>query len=115
MTEKRVLARFYQNEAGQEPVRDWLKSLGKNERYLIGTDIKTVEYGWPIGMPTCRPLGRGLFEVRTNLPDAIARVIFCFYEDQLILLHGFIKKTQKTPKADLELALSRKRDLEERE
>ena len=115
MTEKRVPARFYKNEAGNEPVRDWLKSLGQSERYLIGTDIKTVEYGWPIGMPTCRPLGKGLFEVRTNLPDGIARVIFCFYEDQLILLHGFIKKTQKTPKADLELALSRKRDLEERE
>jgi phage-related protein len=115
MTGKRVPARFYRNEAGKEPVRDWLKSLGQSERYLIGTDIKTVEYGWPIGMPTCRPLGKGLFEVRTNLPDGIARVIFGFYEDQLILLHGFIKKTQKTPKADLELALSRKRDLEERE
>lgn len=89
MTEKRVPARFYRNEAGNEPVRDWLKNLGKNERYLIGTDIKTVEYGWPIGMPTCKPLGKGLFEVRTNLPDGIARVIFCFYEDQLILLHGF--------------------------
>ncbi|MFP5274443.1 type II toxin-antitoxin system RelE/ParE family toxin [Coleofasciculus sp.] len=115
MTEKRVPARFYRNEAGNEPVRDWLKNLGKNERYLIGTDIKTVEYGWPIGMPTCKPLGKGLFEVRTNLPDGIARVIFCFYEDQLILLHGFIKKTQKTPKTDLDLALSRKRDLEEKE
>ena len=115
MTDKKVPARFYKNEAGKEPVRDWLKNLGQSERYLIGTDIKTVEYGWPIGMPTCRPLGKGLFEVRTNLPDGIARVIFCFYEDQLILLHGFIKKTQKTPKADLDLALSRKRDLEERE
>ncbi|MGB5963355.1 MAG: type II toxin-antitoxin system RelE/ParE family toxin [Coleofasciculaceae cyanobacterium] len=115
MTSKKVPARFYKNEAGNEPVRDWLKSLGQSERYLIGTDIKTVEYGWPIGMPTCRPLGKGLFEVRTNLPDGIARVIFCFYESELILLHGFIKKTQKTPKADLDLALSRKRDLEERE
>ena len=115
MTEKRVPARFYKNELGQEPVCDWLKSLGKNERYLIGTDIKTVEYGWPIGMPTCRPLWKGLFEVRTDLPNGIARVIFCFYENPLILLQGFIKKTQRTPKADLEIALSRKRNLEERE
>lgn len=113
MTDKKVPARFYKNKAGKEPVRDWLKSLKQDERFLIGTDIKTVEYGWPIGMPTCRPLGKGLFEVRTNLPNGIARVIFCFYEDQLILLNGFIKKTQQTPDHELDLALSRKRELEE--
>ncbi|MEA5618542.1 type II toxin-antitoxin system RelE/ParE family toxin [Cronbergia sp. UHCC 0137] len=113
MTDKRVPAEFYRNENGTEPVRDWLKSLSKEERFLIGADIKTVEFGWPIGMPTCRPMGDGLFEVRTNLPqNKIARVLFCFYEGKMILLHGFIKKSQKTPKQQLDLALERKHTLE---
>ncbi len=96
----------------QEPVRDWLKDLDHEERRLIGSDIKTVEFGWPIGMPTCRPMGKGLFEVRTDLPQSIARVLFCIYEGEMILLHGFIKKSQKTPKKELNLALQRKRELE---
>jgi phage-related protein len=113
MTDKRVPAEFYRNENGTEPVRDWLKSLSKEERFLIGADIKTVEFGWPIGMPTCRPMGDGLFEVRTNLPqNKIARVLFCFYAGKMILLHGFIKKNQKTPKQQLDLALERKHTLE---
>ena len=113
MTDKKVPAEFYRNENGTEPVRDWLKSLSKEERFLIGADIKTVEFGWPIGMPTCRPMGDGLFEVRTNLPqNKIARVLFCFYEGKMILLHGFIKKSQKTPKQQLDLALERKHTLE---
>jgi phage-related protein len=113
MTDKRVPAEFYRNENGTEPVRDWLKSLSKEEISLIGADIKTVEFGWPIGMPTCRPMGDGLFEVRTNLPqNKIARVLFCFYEGKMILLHGFIKKSQKTPKQQLNLAWERKHTLE---
>lgn len=113
MTEKRIRAIFYRNEVGTEPVRDWLKALNKEDRYLIGTDIKTVEFGWPIGMPTCRPMGGGLFEVRTNLPQGrIARVLFCIYDGSCVLLHGFIKKTQKTSKKDLDLAKDRKRKLE---
>ena len=75
-------------------------------------DLKTVEFGWPIGMPTCRAMGGGLFEVRTNLPGRIARVLFCVDRGRMFLLHGFIKKSQKTPKADLDLALRRKRKLE---
>ncbi len=113
MTDKRIPAIFYKTEAGTEPVRDWLKALEQKDRYLIGTDIKVVEYGWPIGMPTIRPIGSGLFEVRTNLPQGrIARVLFCIYESRMVLLHAFIKKTQKTPKKDLDLALNRKRNLE---
>lgn len=77
MTDKRVPADFYKNENGTEPVRDWLKDLEREDRYLIGADIKTVEFGWPIGMPTCRPMGGGLFEVRTSLPQGrIARVLY---------------------------------------
>lgn len=113
MTDKRVPADFYKNENGTEPVRDWLKDLEREDRYLIGADIKTVEFGWPIGMPTCRPMGGGLFEVRTSLPQGrIARVLFCIYEGRMVLLHGFIKKTKKTPKKELNLALDRKQILE---
>lgn len=110
---KRVPARFYLTDSGSEPVRDWLKSLNKQDRFLIGTDIKTVEYGWPIGMPVCRPMGKGLYEVRTNLSDnRIARVLFCIAHREMILLHGFLKKSQQTRKLDLDLALDRKRRLE---
>jgi phage-related protein len=108
---KRVPVIFFRTEAGGEPVRDWLKSLPLAEdRKRIGEDIKTVEFGWPIGMPVCRPLGSGIYEVRTHLAqNRIARVLF--YTDKksrMILLHGFIKKTRTTPDEDLELALSNK-------
>lgn len=113
MEGKRIPAKFYKTEAGNEPVREWLKQLAPAERRLIGIDIKTVEYGWPIGMPTCRPMGKGLYEVRSNLPDGkIARVLFCIHQENMVLLHGWIKKSQKTPKQDLDLALKRKKNLE---
>ena len=105
MEEKILPACFYQTEAGNEPVRDWLKDFDKDDRLVIGTDIKTVEFGWPIGMPTCKPLVKGLYEVRSTLPsNRIARTIFCIYEQRMVLLHAFIKKTQKTPKSEIELA-----------
>ncbi len=110
---KRIPALFYRNENGREPVREWLRSLDKAERILIGTDIKTVEYGWPIGMPVCRPMGMGLYEIGTGLAgNRTARVLFCISEGQMILLHGFIKKSQKTAKPDLNLAIERKRVVE---
>ncbi|MGP0566319.1 MULTISPECIES: type II toxin-antitoxin system RelE/ParE family toxin [unclassified Nitrospina] len=112
---KRVPAVFFKTEQGTEPVRDWLLSLGKADRTAVGADIKTVEYGWPIGMPACRPLGQGLWEVRTRLENRIARVIFCIHEERMVLLHGFIKKSQKTPKPDKDLALKRRRELEAHE
>jgi len=109
---KRIQAVFFQSETGAEPVRDWLKALDKEDRSRIGMDIKTVEFGWPIGMPTCKPMKNGLFEVRTNLGNRIARVLFCINDGHMVLLHGFIKKTQKTPQTDLDLTLERKRKLE---
>jgi phage-related protein len=113
MDEKILPASFYQNSLGTEPVRDWLKDLDRDNRLIIGGDIKTVEFGWPIGMPTCKPIGKGLYEVRSNLSsNRIARVIFCIYDERMVLLHAFIKKTQKTPKRDLDLALERKSKLE---
>ena len=109
---KKVQAFFYATPGGAEPVRDWLKDLDGADRKIIGFDIATVEYGWPIGMLTCRPMGDGLFEVRSNLPGKrIARVLFCTAGERLILLHGFVKKTQKTPKADLDLAKARMKEL----
>jgi phage-related protein len=104
---KRAPAIFFRTEAGGEPVREWLKGLPHSEdRKRIGVDIATIEFGWPIGMPVCRPLGGGIFEVRTDLEhNRIARVLF--YIDRMgrmVLLHGFIKKTRKTPDVDLHLA-----------
>lgn len=111
--QKRIPALFYQSESGKQPVRDWLMKLEVADRKIIGTDIKTVEFGWPIGMPTCRPMGKGLYEVRSSLMGSrIARVLFCIYNGQMILLHGFIKKSQKTPKQELDTALDRKRKVE---
>ena len=107
---KRVPAIFFRTEAGGEPVRDWLKELSSDDRKRIGADIKTVEFGWPIGMPVCRPLGRALYEVRTTLSqNRIARVLFYIdKQDRMVLLHSFIKKTRKTPDEDLELARANK-------
>jgi phage-related protein len=111
--EKRLSVAFFRTEAGAEPVREWLKSLDKEERRIIGVDIKTVEFGWPVGMPTCRALGKGIWEVRSSLPRGrTARVLFGISENQLILLHGFIKKTRTTPRKDLDIATSRLRQLE---
>lgn len=109
---KRISAAFYRNDAGAEPVRQWLEGLSKDDRFRIGTDLKTVELGWPIGMPTCRPMGDGLFEVRTDLTgNRTARVLFTITEGSLVILHGFVKKTQKTPGTDLQLARDRRRRL----
>lgn len=111
---KKIPARFYHTAGGAEPVRDWLIKLDEDDRRAIGADIRTVEYGWPIGMPTCRSLKRGgLWEVRTDLAgNRIARVIFAIVDGEMALLHGFIKKTQKTPDTDIDLALKRKKEME---
>ena len=109
---KRLPAAFYQLPSGREPVRDWLKALGPEDRKIIGEDIKDVEFSWPIGMPLCRPLGKGLWEVRSDITDGrIARVLFCLHKEKMVLLHGFIKKTQKTPSADIDLAAKRRKEL----
>jgi phage-related protein len=111
---KRLPASFYRLNGGAEPVRDWLKSLAKDDRRIIGEDIATVEFGWPVGMPLCRPLGGGLWEVRSKLTqNRIGRVIFCVAQGHLVLLHAFIKKTQKTPKIDLATARKRQKEVEQ--
>ena len=105
---------FYRTPGGAEVVRDWLRGLDEDDRSRIGQDLMRVQFRWPVGMPLCRPLGGGLWEVRSGLAsNRIARVFFCFTEDRLVALHGIIKKTQKTPQADLELAHKRRREFEQ--
>jgi phage-related protein len=112
--QKRLPAIFYQTGSGNEVVWDWLRSLDMEDRRKIGFDLKDVEYGWPVGMPLCRSLGNGLWEARSNISHGrIARLIFCIKDEHIIVLHGFIKKTQKTPKSDLNLAMKRKREIEQ--
>lgn len=109
---KKLPAAFYCTATGREPVREWLKGLDETDRRTVGQDIATAEFGWPVGMPVCRSLGGGLYEIRSDISRGrITRVIFCVTEEQMVLLHGFVKKTQKTPKADLDLALKRKKEL----
>ncbi len=110
---RKVPVVFYRTRAGSEVVRDWLRSLTEKDRFAIGQDLMRVQYRWPVGMPLCRSLGEGLWEVRTDLPSrTIARTLFCIGGDRIVLLHGFIKKTQKTPDAELALARKRKREFE---
>ncbi len=109
---KRLPARFYSSKTGREPVREWLKKLPIEDRRILGEDIKDVEFSWPIGMPLVRSLGEGLWEVRSSLTGGrIARVLFCVEVECMVLLHGFVKKTQKTPISDIRVARRRKADL----
>jgi phage-related protein len=110
--EKKLQDRFYVSALGKKPVRDWIMELPATDRVLVGKDIQKVEFGWPIGRPSCAPLGDGLWEIRSTLgSDRIARIIFCLRGDEMILLSGFIKKTQKTPRQDIEIALKRKKEV----
>ncbi len=102
---------FYRTASGREPVRDWLRALDRESRRVIGGDIKTVQYGWPLGMPLVRSLGGGLWEVRSRLRGGIARVIFFAERNVMVLVHAFIKKSQKTPQEDLTLARRRAAEL----
>lgn len=103
---------FYRSLLGSEPVRDWLRGLPSEDRRKIGVDLATVQVGWPIGMPLCRSFGGGLWEVRSSLPShRISRVLFCVHDGQIFILHGFIKKTQKTPQDEIELAQKRMKEI----
>ena len=106
-----LFVQFYRSEIGNEPVLEWLRGLGVEDRKAIGDDIKTVELGWPIGMPLVRKMESDLWEVRIDLRQRIARVLFTVIDDQMVLLHGFIKKSQETPQSDLKLARTRMRQV----
>jgi phage-related protein len=102
---------FFRTEAGTEPVREWLRELTVEDRKTIGIDIKTVQYGWPLGMPLVRKMEPGLWEVRCDIADGIARVLFTAKAGQMVLLHGFVKKSQKTPDNELKTARNRLKKL----
>jgi phage-related protein len=99
---------FFRTEAGNEPVREWLRDLSKDEKKTIGEDIKTVQFSWPIGKPLVDNLGEQIWEVRSRLKDRIARTLFTVHNQEIVLLHGFIKKDRKTPLDDMRLAKKRK-------
>ena len=107
----RLTVRFFRESTGSEPVRDWLKRLPVEEKREIGSDIKTVQFGWPIGMPVVNHIDGDVWEVRTRLSTRIARVLFVLEGNVMVLLHGFIKKERKTPKADLDIAKQRLKKL----
>jgi phage-related protein len=113
-TPRKIELVFFRNDAGGEPVLDWLRSLDEAERRAIGTNLLRAQWRWPVGMPLCRPMGKGLWEVRTDLPgNRTARVLICLYHDRLAALHAFIKKTRATPEDDLRLARKRQKELEQ--
>ncbi len=109
---RKLPARFFRQESGNEPVRDWLQSLDASDRKAVGDDIRTAEFGWPVGMPLCRKMAgkKVLWEIRTDLSNGrIVRVFFCVHEGSMVLLHAIVKKSQKAPKGDLDLAERRMR------
>jgi phage-related protein len=106
-----LCVKFFRTEAGNEPVRDFLRDLPLEDRKIIGTDIKEVQFGWPLGMPLVRKMEKNLWEVRSHLKRRIFRVIFTVVDGQMVLLHAFIKKSQSTPQPDLDMARARKNQL----
>ena len=102
-----INASFFRSDSGNEPVREWLKNLPATDRRVIGEDIKTVQFGWPLGMPLVRHLDGGIWEVRVKLENRTARLMFCMEGSTMVFLHAFIKKLQATPKHDLDLAKER--------
>ena len=103
---------FNRTSSGSEPVLDWLKSLPAIDRKEVGRDLMRAQWRWPVGMPLCKPMGQGLWEVRSNLEsNRIARVLFCVHDGDIVALHGFIKKTQKTSPDDLALAIKRMKEI----
>jgi phage-related protein len=111
MTKPTLDVRFFQTDAGAEPVRNWLKELPAADRKTVGEDIKTVQFGWPLGMPLVKHLEDDIWEIRIRLDNTIARVLFTLEGSTMVLLHGFIKKQQATPKPDLNLAKDRLKQL----
>lgn len=105
---------FYKTEQGNEPVREWLQQLSSSDKKRIGEDMKTVQFGWPLGMPLVKHLDGDIWEVRIALSKRIARVLFVLDTNSMVLIHGFIKKQQKTLKADLDLAKDRVKKLKGR-
>ena len=111
-TPRKVPLIFFRSGRATEPVREWLKGLPDADRQAVGKDLLRAQWRWPVGMPLCRPMGNGLWEIRTDLPTKrAARVMLCLYREHLVALHGFVKKTRATPDEDLALARKRQKEL----
>jgi phage-related protein len=109
---KPIPLRFWRSATGREPVREWLNELSRDDQRIVGRDLAKVQFGWPVGLPVCRPLGGGLWEVRSTLRSSSeARVLFGFHSGMLIALHAFIKKTRKTAPDDLAMARRRLKEM----
>ncbi len=115
MATSKLKLSFFRSEQQVEPVREWLKELTKEEKRIIGTDLKTIQVSWPLGMPLVKNVGNSIWEARSHLPQGkISRIFFVIYNDTIVLLHGFIKKSQKIPPKELDLAKKRRQQLEAR-
>ena len=113
---KKIPLTFYRTRSGREPVREWYKAQPKEDRHAIGHDLGSAQWAWPVGMPLCKPMGAGLYEIRTTLPShRIARTLLIYWHGQLVALHAFIKKTRTTPHADITLARTRQKEIEHEE
>lgn len=99
-----MIVSFFCSPTGNEPAREWLRSLSADQRQSIGEDLKVVQWRWPLGMPLVRKMKKDLWELRSTIPDGIARVFFTVWEEQIVVLHGFVKKSGKTPDNELETA-----------
>src|ERR1700733_1498155 len=108
--ERPIAVIFFATEAGNEPVRQWLQDLPKEERKTIGADILSVQYAWPVGKPLVDNLGDGIWEIRSRLPNRIAPMMFSVIDEEIVLLHAFIKKQRRTPPDELALAKKRKKE-----
>ena len=105
--DKPISVVFFRLDSGREPVRKWLKEMSQNNRKIIGEDIKTLQFGWPLGMPLARKMGENLWELRSSVPSGIARIFFSIFKEKIVLLHGFVKKSKRTPTKELALAKRR--------
>ncbi len=107
VTDKPISVAFFRLDSGREPVRVWLKEMSQDNRKTVGEDIKTLQFGWPVGMPLARKMSENLWELRSVVSSGIARIFFSIYEGHIVLLHGFVKKSKKTPQKELALAKRR--------
>ncbi|KVA04454.1 hypothetical protein WI41_20315 [Burkholderia latens] len=106
-----LAVRFFRTASGSEPVREWLNALGQVERRTIGEQIKTVQLGWPLGMPLVRKMSKDLWEIRVTLPTRNARVLFTVVGNTMVLLHAFFKQSPATPSDALDVSVARLKTL----
>lgn len=105
--DKPIQVVFFRLDSGREPVRDWLKGLNQVSRKVVGKDIKTLQFQWPVGMPLARKMDENLWELRSHIASGIARTFFTVFESKIVLLHGFVKKSRKTPTKEMAIAKRR--------